>query len=175
MKTFTLIHVVISLAGILSGFVVAYGLLSRKLLNGWTAFFLATTVATSVTGFGFPFERLLPSHKVGILSLVVLAFALYALYGRRLAGVWRHVYVVSALVALYFNVFVLVVQAFLKVPALKPLAPKQSEPPFVIAQGVVLLLFIVLGVFAVIRFRNAPVALASSRQPGARHSSPALP
>jgi hypothetical protein len=152
--TFTLVHVVISLVGIGSGLVVSYGLLSGKRLNGWTALFLATTVATSVTGFGFPFDHLLPSHKVGIISLVVLAIAILARYPLLLAGAWRRIYVVSAAIALYLNVFVLVVQAFEKVPALRAMAPKQNEPPFLAAQLVVLAIFVVLTILATKRFRN---------------------
>jgi hypothetical protein len=157
MTTYTLVHVLISLVGILSGFVVLSGLLTAKRLNGWTALFLATTVATSATGFGFPFERLLPSHLVGIVSLVVLAVAIFARYVRQLAGAWRKVYVIGAVVALYLNVFVFIVQAFLKMPALKAIAPTQSEPPFKITQLVVLAIFIVLGVVAALRFRSEPV------------------
>src|SRR5271169_4442955 len=128
--TFTLLHVLISLIGIGSGFVVVSGLLTGKRLDGWTALFLATTVTTSVTGFLFPFDHLLPSHKVGIISLVVLAVAILACYALHLTGAWRRIYVVSALIALYLNVFVAVVQAFLKVPTLKAMAPTQTEPPF---------------------------------------------
>ena len=152
--TFTLAHVVISLIGIGSGLVVSLGMLTGKRLNGWTGLFLATTVLTSVTGFGFPFDQLLPAHIVGGISLVVLALAIFARYGRRLAGAWRRVYVIGAVVALYLNVFVLVVQLFRRVPALQTLAPTQSEPPFVIAQVAVLALFILLGVFATKRFRS---------------------
>ena len=152
--TFTLAHVVISLIGIGSGLVVSLGMLNGKRLDGWTGFFLATTVLTSATGFGFPFEHLLPAHIVGVISLVVLALAIFARYGRRLAGAWRRVYVIGAVVALYLNVFVLVVQLFRRVPALQALAPTQSEPPFAIAQLAVLALFIVLGVFATKRFRG---------------------
>jgi hypothetical protein len=125
-----------------------YGLLIGKRLDGATAIFLAGTVATSVTGFGFPFDHLLPSHKVGIISLVILAVAILARYGLRLAGAWRRVYVICAAIALYLNVFVAVVQAFLKIPALTALAPTQAEPPFAIAQLVVLALFIALTVVA---------------------------
>jgi len=153
MTTYTLVHVVISLAGIVSGLVVLAGLLTAQRLDRWTAVFLATTAATSVTGFGFPFERLLPSHVVAVLSLVVLAISMYARYGRRLDGAWRWVYAVTAVTALYFNVFVLVVQLFLKVPALNALAPTQSEPPFTLAQGVVLIAFLVLGVLTVKTFK----------------------
>jgi len=155
--TFTFVHVLLSLVGIGSGFVVMYGLLSGKHLRGWTAPFLATTVATSVTGFGFPFDHLLPSHKVGIISLVILGVAVVARYALHLAGVWGRIYVVCAAAALYLNVFVAVVQAFLKVPALTALAPKQAEPPFVVTQVVVLVLFIVLTIVAAKRFRSEPV------------------
>src|SRR5712691_7810656 len=110
-STFTLVHFVISMVGIASGLVVVFGLLTGKRLDGWTALFLATTVATSVTGFGFPFDHLLPSHKVGIISLVVLAVAILARYAFHLTGAWRRIYVISAVVALYLNVFVAVVQA----------------------------------------------------------------
>ena len=161
--TYTLVHVVISLVGIGSGLVVMYGLLAGKRLDRWTALFLATTVATSVTGFGFPFDHLLPSHKVGIISLVVLAVAILARHALHLAGAWRWIYVVCAAVALYLNVFVLIVQAFEKVPALKALAPTQSEPPFLVTQLVVLALFVVLGIFAVNRFRDQPVRIEQAR------------
>jgi hypothetical protein len=154
--TFTLVHGVISLVGIGSGLIVLFGLLTGKRLNGWTALFLATTVATSVTGFGFPFDHLLPSHKVGIISLVVLAVAILARYAFHLAGAWRWIYVVSATMALYLNVFVLVVQSFEKVPTLKAMAPTQSEPPFLVAQVVVLALFVLFTILAVTRFRDQP-------------------
>jgi len=153
LAAYTLVHVLISLAGIGSGLVVLFGLVAGRRLEGWTAVFLATTVATSVTGFGFPFDHLLPSHKVGFISLVVLAIAIAARYAFRLRGAWRHVYVACAAIALYLNVFVGVVQSFLKVPALRALAPKQTEPPFVVSQGIVLVLFVVLGIIAAIRFR----------------------
>jgi hypothetical protein len=158
--TYTFLHVLISLVGIGSGFVVLYGLLTAKRFNGWTAIFLASTVATSVTGFGFPFEHLLPSHKIGILSLVILAVAIFARYARDLAGAWRGTYVVSAAVALYLNVFVAVVQAFEKVPALKAMAPNQKEPPFLVAQLVVLVVFVGLTIRAAKRFRREPVRTA---------------
>jgi hypothetical protein len=151
---YTLIHVLISLVGIGSGFIVLYGLLNGKLLSGWTALFIVTTMATSVTGFGFPFDHLLPPHKLGIISLVALTVAILALYVFHLAGGWRRTCVISAILSLYLNVFVLVAQAFMKVPALKALAPTQSEPPFLVAQLLVLALFVVLTVFAVKRFRE---------------------
>jgi len=162
-STFTLVHVVLSLVGIFAGLVALFGMFSSKRLTGWTALFLATTVLTSVTGFFFPLDHLLPSHIVGILSLVVLAVAILALYAYHLAGSWRWIYVAGAVVALYLNVFVGVVQAFQKVPPLSALAPTQSEPPFVITQLVVLVIFIALGVFAVRSFHpelNAPASRA---------------
>jgi hypothetical protein len=151
--TFTLIHVLISLVGIGAGAVVLYGMLASKMLSGWTGIFLATTVLTSVTGYFFPVNQILPSHIVGAISLVVLALAIFALYVQRLAGRWRSVYVVSAIMALYLNVFVAVVQAFLKIRFLNALAPKQSDPPFIIAQLVVLAVFVALGVMAFKSFR----------------------
>jgi hypothetical protein len=159
-STFTLLHVLISLAGIGSGFIVVYGLLTGKRLDGWTAIFLATTVLTSLTGFLFPVEHLLPSHVVGIISLVVLAIAILARYALHLAGAWRWVYVVCSVLALYLNSFVAVVQSFLKVPALKTLAPTQKEPPFLVVQLIVMALFIVLGNLAVKRFQIGRVATA---------------
>jgi hypothetical protein len=159
-STFTLVHVLISLIGIGSGLVVLYGLLNGKLLSGWNPLFLISTILTSVTGFLFPVERLLPSHKVGILSLLVLAIAVAALYLFHLAGKWRAIYVVTATIALYLNCFVAVVQSFLKFPALHAMAPNGNEPPFLVAQTIVLLIFVVLGVFANKRFRGAP-ALAT--------------
>ena len=160
-STFTLVHVVLSLVGIASGLVVTFGLLAGKRLDGWTELFLATTVATSLTGFGFPFDHLLPSHKVGIISLVVLTIAILARYAFHLAGGWRRIYVISAVTALYLNVFVGVVQAFLKVPALKALAPKQTEPPFLVTQLAVLVIFIAITILAAKRFRNEPVHAAA--------------
>jgi hypothetical protein len=155
LETYTLLHVVISLIGIVSGAVAVAGLLSGKRLDTTTAVFLSTTVLTSLTGYGFPFDHLLPSHIVGAISLVVLAVAIYARYARRLAGGWRAAYVVSAVAALYFNCFVLVVQAFRRVPALNALAPTQSEPPFAVVQLVGLVLFLALGFAALRRFRIA--------------------
>jgi hypothetical protein len=159
-SSFTLVHVVLSLIGIFSGAIVLFGMFRSKRPNGWTALFLATTVLTSVTGFFFPRDHLLPSHIVGVISLVVLAVAILAFYGYRLAGSWRWIYVTSAGVALYLNVFVGVVQAFQKLPFLKPLAPTQSEPPFLITQLVMLALFVVLTVVAAIRFHNGQLRVA---------------
>jgi uncharacterized membrane protein SirB2 len=138
-------------------------MLNRKPLDGWIAIFLATTVLTSLTGYLFPFMRLLPSHIVGAISLVALAVAIYARYARHMNGAWRSIYVVTAVLALYLNSFVAVVQVFEKVPAAHALAPKQKEPPFLIVQLVVMAIFIVLGVFAVKRFRNQPVATEAWR------------
>jgi hypothetical protein len=159
LKLLTLAHVVISLAGIFSGFVVLFGLLASKGLDRWTALFLTTTVATSVTGFFFPVHQFMPSHAAGILSLVVLSAAIYARYARHLAGAWRKIFVVTAVIALYFNVFVGIVQAFLKVPALKALAPTQTETPFNLTQLLVLAAFVVLGIVAAIRFHGDPAAV----------------
>ncbi len=158
--TFTTVHVILSLIGIASGIVVLFGMLGAKRLHGLTAIFLATTVLTSVTGFLFPHDRLLPSHIVGIISLVALALAILALYVYGLAGSWRWIYVATAVVALYLNVFVAVVQAFQKLPAVRSLAPTQSEPPFLIAQAVVLAIFVVLGGIALKAFRPQAGALA---------------
>jgi hypothetical protein len=158
--TYTFLHVLISLVGIGSGLVVMFGFLTGKRLDGWTALFLATTVATSVTGFGFPSDHLLPSHKVGIISLVILAVAIPARYVFHLAGAWRRIYVVGAATALYLNVFVLIVQAFLKVPALNALAPTQKKPPFLVAQFVVLLVFVGLTILAAKRFYLEPTRAA---------------
>jgi hypothetical protein len=160
MTILTFVHVLLSLIGIFAGFVVAFGLLTSKQLNGWTGVFIWTTVATSVTGFLFPFHRFLPSHAVGIISLVALAVAIYALYGLNLAGVWRRVYAITAMIALYLNVFVLIAQLFDKVPALKVLAPTKTEAPFKEAQLAALLLFVVLTILAAIKFRSEPVKAA---------------
>src|ERR1700694_3413838 len=160
MTTFTFVHVVLSLIGIFSGFIVMFGPVAAKRLDGWTATFLVSTVATSVTGFLFPFHRFLPSHAVGIVSLLVLAVALLARYALRLAGAWRWAYVISAMIVLYLNVFVLIAQAFQKVPALKAMAPTQSEPPFLLTQVLVMAIFVALAIFAAIRFRYEAVGAA---------------
>lgn len=154
LQAFTLIHVLISLAGIASGLVVMYGFLTNKRLDGWTAVFLATTALTSVTGFLFPFRGVTPAIKLGVISLVVLAVATVSRYPMHLA--WRKTYVITASAALYFNVFVLIVQSFEKIPVLNAIAPTQKEPPFAIAQIAVLVVFVVLTVFAVRRFRGKP-------------------
>jgi hypothetical protein len=163
LSTFTLLHVIISLVGIASGLIVVYGLIAGKRLDNWTAIFLLTTVLTSATGFLFPFKHLLPSHIVGILSLLVLVVAIVARYPRHLEGGWRRTYVVCAMVALYLNCFVLVVQCFLKVPALHALAPNGNEPPFLIAQIALLAVFVLLTIVAARRFQCLPSEAASSR------------
>jgi hypothetical protein len=147
--TFTVVHTAISLVAIVTGIIVAVGMLSAKRLPIWTAVFLATTILTSVTGFLFPFDGLKPSHIFGGISVVLLALAVLGLYVYDLAGPWRRTYVIASVAALYLNVFVLVVQSFLKVPFLTPLAPTGTEPPFAVAQVVVLALFIWLGFKAV--------------------------
>src|ERR1700693_4365195 len=136
-STFTLVHVVLSLVGIVTGLVVLFGMFSSKSLDGWTGLFLATTVLTSVTGYFFPSDHILPSHIVGAISLIVLAIALLALYARHLAGHWRWIYVVSPPLALYMSVFVGLMHPFEKLPCLASPPPPQSEPPFLIAQCVV--------------------------------------
>jgi hypothetical protein len=150
--TFTLLHVIISLIGIASGFIVLFGMFGSNRLPGWTALFLLTTVLTSVTGFLFPATTLTPGAIFGIISLVVLLAALIALYAFHLGGVWRWIYVGGAVIALYLNIFVLIVQSFQKIPFLHPLAPTGSEPPFLAAEGALLVIFVVLGIFAVLKF-----------------------
>jgi hypothetical protein len=154
LSVLTLVHVAISLIGIVSGLVVTLGLLRSQRMDGWTALFLFTTVATSVTGFLFPFHKLLPSHILGIISLVLLAFAIAGRYAFHLAGAWRRIYSVTAVLSLWLNVFVLIAQLFMKVPALHPLAPTGSEPPFLIAQTVVMIFFIALAILAAKNFHG---------------------
>jgi hypothetical protein len=145
----TIFHVLLSLVGIAAGLIVLYGFLTSKRYEGLTTLFLWTTVATSVTGFFFPFHKLLPSHVLGILSLIVLAIAI------RSRNRWRRTYVISATIALYLNVFVLIAQLFMKVPSLTALAPTQSEPPFQIAQGAVLIIFTILTIRAAMKHQPA--------------------
>ena len=161
LATFVLVHVVISLIAIVAGLIVMFGMLGSKSQPGLTAIFLLFTILTSATGFLIPpllSEKLLPSHMIGILSLVLLAIACIALYAMKLSGSWRWIYVVTALLSLYFNVFVLVIQSFLKVPALHALAPSvpPSEPPFAIVQGIVLVFFVIVIIGAVRRYRPTP-------------------
>jgi hypothetical protein len=155
LQAFTILHVIISLIAILAGLIVLYGWLTARRLDGWTLIFLLFTLATTVTGFLFPFNGFTPAIGTGILSVFVLIAAFVGLYAFHLKGAWRWIYVVSAAAALYLNVFVLVVQAFLKIPALNALAPNGNEPPFAIVQGIVLLLFVIAGFLAVRRYRPA--------------------
>lgn len=152
LSLFTTIHVVISLIGIVAGFIALFEMIANKPLGFWNQIFLWTTIATSITGFGFPFTGVTPGIIVGILSLIVLAVALIALYSQHLGGAWRWTYVLTAAIALWFNVFVLVVQSFQKIGFLQALAPTQSEPPFMVAQGVALVLTAALGAFAARKF-----------------------
>jgi hypothetical protein len=158
LATFTMLHVIISLIGIVAGIIVMFGLLGSNKMPGLTAIFLLFTILTSATGFLFPVEKLLPSHIIGILSLVLLAIACIALYGMKLSGAWRWIYVVTALLSLYFNVFVLVIQSFLKIPALTAVAPGNppSGPVFAVVQGVVLVFFVLVIIGAWRRFRPTP-------------------
>jgi hypothetical protein len=158
LSAFTTLHVIISLIGIVSGIIVMFGLFGSKPMPGLTAIFLLFTILTSATGFLFPVEKLLPSHVVGILSLVLLAIACIALYVMKVSGAWRWIYVLTAMISLYLNVFVLVIQSFLKVPALTALAPGNppSGPVFAVVQGIVLLFFVVVIVAAMRRFRPMP-------------------
>ena len=157
LATFTLVHVIISLIGIVSGILVMFGLLGSSRMAGMTAVFLLTTILTNATGFLFPFEGFKPSYVIAGLSLVLLAIACLALYGMKLSGAWRWIYAVTALLSLYFNVFVLVIQSFLKIPALTALAPGNppSGPVFGVVQGIVLLFFVLMIIGAVRRFRPA--------------------
>jgi hypothetical protein len=149
---FIVLHVVISMIAIFSGFVVLGGMFSNAGLGGWTAFFLATTLLTSVTGFLFPIAGFTPAIGFGVISSLLLLAALFALYRQKLRGVWRTTYVVAALIALYLNVFVLIAQSFQKVSFLRAYAPTGSEPPFLIAQGVTLIAFVLLGWMALRKF-----------------------
>ena len=160
MSAFTLVHVLLSLAGILAGFVVMFGFLTAKPLNGWTALFLSTTVLTSVTGFFFPIHGVTPGLVIGVLSLIALAIAIFARYQRHLEGGRRRSYVISSMIALYFNVFILIVQLYEKVPAMKALAPTQSEAPFKITQLTALVLLIVPTILATVRFRGVQLRTA---------------
>jgi hypothetical protein len=158
LATFTMVHVIISLIGIVSGIIVMFGLLGSNRMPGMTAIFLLFTILTNATGFLFPFVKVQPSYIIAALSLVLLAIACIALYGMKLSGAWRWIYVVTALLSLYFNVFVLVIQSFLKIPALTALAPGNppAGPVFAVVQGIVLLFFIGVIIGAVRRFRLAP-------------------
>ena len=164
---FTIVHVVISLIAIVSGFVVVFGMIGGHRMGGWTALFLLMTILTSLTGFLFPITAFTPALGTGIVSSVLLVVALVALYGKHLVGAWRWIYVTTAVAALYLNVFVLIVQAFEKVPFINASAP-QVGPPFaeptntyfVIAQSIALAVFVVLGAAAALKSRPAGRAFA---------------
>jgi len=149
------IHTLISLVGIVTGLVVMKGLVTNDRMDRMTKWFLATTILTSATGFVLPATKIMPSHIVGVISLVILAIACYARYSKNMAGRWRATWLTTAVMAQWFNCFVLVAQLFLKVPALHAMAPEGNEPPFAIAQGVVLLAFIAIGVVSLRKFRPA--------------------
>jgi hypothetical protein len=153
LAAFTLFHVILSLIGIVAGLIVMFGLWASKRMPAMTAVFLATTILTSVTGFLFPFKAFGPPHAVGVISLIVLVFTVLGLYVYRLAGRWRAIYVSTAVLALYLNSFVGVVQAFQKIPFLNRFAPQGNEPPIAVAQALVLVLFVLAGWLAVKRFR----------------------
>jgi hypothetical protein len=153
MSTYTVVHVVISLIGIASGLIVAFGLVGAKRMDGMTAIFLATTLLTDITGFFFPFTVFKPSYVVGTLSTIVLLIAIFARYSKHLAAGWRRAYVITAMIGLYLNCFVLVAQLFMKVPSLNKLAPNGNEPPFLISQVVAMVIFIIWTVIAVKQFR----------------------
>src|SRR6266567_2995618 len=156
LQIYTIIHTLISLVAIVTGFVVLFGLLAGQRLDGWTKWFLITAVATTVTGFFFPFHGFTPAIGLGIISLPFLALTIFARYPKHLAGSWRWIYVIGAVICLYFNLFVAVVQAFEKIPALHALAPTQSEPPFKLTQLVLLLVSALLAIVAAIRFHPEP-------------------
>jgi hypothetical protein len=160
MTLFTGFHVLLSLLGILAGFVVVFGLLTSRRFDGWTAVFLSTTLLTSVTGFLFPFHGITPGYVFGVLSVILLALAIFGRYRRNLEGGWRRTYTISSVIALYLNFFTLIVQLFEKVPALKALAPTQSKAPFKVAQLTALLLFIVLTVLSAIRSHDERLTTA---------------
>jgi hypothetical protein len=157
LAAFTTFHVALSLIGIGSGFVVVYGLIASKRMDGWTALFLSTTVLTSLTGFLFPIHKFTPGIGVGIVSMILLGAAVLARYRFGLAGGWRRTYAITAVLSLYLNFFVLIVQLFEKVPALRELAPTQSEPPFQVAQLSALVIFAVLTVLSAVKFHDEPL------------------
>ena len=154
---YTIVHTLISLVAIFTGIVVVLGMFAGCRLDDWTKWFLITAVATSVTGFFFPFQGFTPAIGLGVISLPFLALTIFARYPKHLAGAWRWIYVIGAVICLYFNLFVLVVQSFEKIPAMHAMAPTQTEPPFKLTQLIVLALSILLAIIAVIRFRPEPV------------------
>jgi hypothetical protein len=156
LQIYTIIHTLISLVAIFTGIVVVFGMLADSRLDSWTKWFLITAVATTVTGFFFPFHGFTPAIGLGIISLPFLALTIFARYPKHLAGTWRWIYVIGAVICLYFNLFVAVVQSFEKIPALHAIAPTQIEPPFKLTQLIVLVLSILLAMVAVFRFRREP-------------------
>ena len=150
---YTVIHTLISLIAIFTGLIVVFGMIGGNRLDGWTKWFLITAVLTTATGFFFPFHGFTPAIGLGIISLPFLALTIFARCSKQLAGAWRWIYVIGAVICLYFNLFVLVVQSFEKVPALHAIAPTQTESPFKLAQLAVLIVSILLGIVAVVRFR----------------------
>jgi hypothetical protein len=156
LQIYTIIHTLISLVAIFTGLVVVLGMLGGERLDGWTKWFLSTAVATTITGFFFPFHGFTPAIGLGIISLPFLALTIFARYAKHLAGSWRWIYVIGAVICLYFNLFVAVVQAFEKIPALRAMAPTQTEPPFKLTQLVVLLVSALLAIVAAIRFHSEP-------------------
>ena len=156
LQIYTIVHTLISLIAIFTGLIVLFGMIGGERLDGWTKWFLVTAVATTITGFFFPFHGFTPAIGLGIISLPFLALTIFARYPKYLAGAWRWIYVIGAVICLYFNLFVLVVQAFEKITALHALAPTQSEPPFKLAQLVVLLVSVLLAIVAAIRFHPEP-------------------
>jgi hypothetical protein len=165
LQTYTVIHVLISLVAIFTGVVVVFGMVASNRLDCWTKWFLTTAVLTTVTGFFFPFHGFTPAIGLGIISLPFLAITIFARYSKHLAGAWRWIYVIGAVICLYFNLFVLVVQLFEKVPALHAMAPTQTESPFKLTQFVVLMLSTVLAIVAVIRFRPESARAADGESP----------
>ena len=159
LSTYTALHVILSLIGIGTGFIVLFGLISGRLLSPWNGVFLATTILTSLTGFAFPNTKVTPGIVLGILSMIVLAIALLALYVFHLKGGWRRTYAITAMIALYFNVFVLIAQTFEHVPAFHVLAPTGTEAPFKVAQTLLLVVFAILITAAAKKFRTPLVAV----------------
>lgn len=153
---YTIVHTLISLIAIFTGIIVLFGMIGSKRLDGWTKWFLITAVLTTVTGFFFPFHGFTPAIRLGIISLPFLALTIFARCSKQLAGAWRWIYVIGAVMCLYFNLFVLVVQSFLKIPTLHAMAPTQTESPFKVTQLTVLIVSVVLGIVAVIRFHPEP-------------------
>jgi len=161
LQIYTVVHTLISLVAIFTGTVGLFGMLAGKRLDNWTKWFLITAVATTMTGFFFPFHGFTPAIGLGIISLPFLAVTIFARYAKHLAGAWRWIFVIGAVICLYFNLFVAVVQAFEKIPGLHALAPTQTEPPFKLTQLVVLLVSVLLAIVAAIRFRPEPCVATS--------------